>query len=295
MATLDDYIDQVRQNVHDLTGADWSDAELTKHINNARTRVALDTHCVRQFKTGLQAIGGQEQYPMTGAVGNVVITAAGSGYSSAPTVVFTGGGFSTTAAATATVESGAVTAITMTSWGEGYTSVPAVSFTGGGGTGATGTATTLIKVQDIVSISVLWNNLRYTFSYIPFTGFQAYMRMNPLMQQNPGIWTNIPQAKVVFLYPIPNEDQVYELEWDCVCLPNDLTTGSEEDVQIIPPNDDGVQFYASHMALLKLQNYDQAMVMRNMYKARIKEILITQQDVKITNPYRAYAGRIWRS
>ena len=63
----------------------------------------------------------------------------GSGYTSAPTVAFSGGGGSS-AAATATVSGGKVTKVTMTNNGTGYTSVPTVSFSGGGGSGAAATA-----------------------------------------------------------------------------------------------------------------------------------------------------------
>ena len=59
------------------------------------------------------------------------IDEAGAGYSSAPTVVFSGGGGSG-AAATATLTGDAVTAITLTDPGTGYTSAPTISFTGGG-------------------------------------------------------------------------------------------------------------------------------------------------------------------
>jgi hypothetical protein len=70
-----------------------------------------------------------------GTITSVTVTAGGSGYTSAPTVTFTGGG-GTGAAATATVAGGAVTAVTLTSPGTGYTSAPTITFTGGGGTGA---------------------------------------------------------------------------------------------------------------------------------------------------------------
>lgn len=63
------------------------------------------------------------------------ISAAGSGYSSAPTVSFSGGGGSGVAA-TATISAGAVIGLTFTNFGSGYTSAPTVSFSGGGGSGA---------------------------------------------------------------------------------------------------------------------------------------------------------------
>ena len=67
------------------------------------------------------------------------VTAGGSGYTSAPTVSFTGGG-GTGAEATATVSSGAVDSVAIANAGEGYTAAPAVVFTGGAGSGAAATA-----------------------------------------------------------------------------------------------------------------------------------------------------------
>ena len=73
-------------------------------------------------------------------VNSVSIANAGSGYTSAPTISFTGGNSSTGAAATATVDGGKIVAITVTTYGVGYSSAPAVTFTGGGGTGAAAVA-----------------------------------------------------------------------------------------------------------------------------------------------------------
>lgn len=65
---------------------------------------------------------------------------SGSGYTSAPTVSFSGGA-GTGAAGTAVIVDGQVTAINITAAGTGYTSAPTITLTGGGGTGATATAT----------------------------------------------------------------------------------------------------------------------------------------------------------
>jgi phage tail sheath protein FI len=86
-----------------------------------------------------------EQAPdNTGKLASIAVTAQGAGYSSAPTVSFSGGGGSG-AAATAVLGTGGdadkVVSVTITNAGSGYTSAPTVSFSGGGGTGATATAT----------------------------------------------------------------------------------------------------------------------------------------------------------
>lgn len=95
------------------------------------------------------SIGG----PGTGAAGSIVLdttpstsvfafvdlTNGGTGYTSSPTVIISGGG-GTGAMATATLTGNQVTAINITANGSGYTSAPTISFTGGGGTGAAATA-----------------------------------------------------------------------------------------------------------------------------------------------------------
>lgn len=63
----------------------------------------------------------------------------GSGYTSAPTVTFSGGG-GTGAAGTAIVTNGRITGINITNGGTGYTSAPTIAFTGGNGAGAAATA-----------------------------------------------------------------------------------------------------------------------------------------------------------
>lgn len=85
--------------------------------------------------------------PMAGKITQFVVTNGGSGYTSAPTVSFSGGGGSG-AAATAIISGGKVVAVVInnaseiTSNGSGYTSAPTVVFnnTGTGGSGAAATA-----------------------------------------------------------------------------------------------------------------------------------------------------------
>jgi hypothetical protein len=61
-------------------------------------------------------------------VQSIVVSNGGSGYTSAPTVSFSGGG-------------GPISQLLVTNWGSGYRSAPTVAITGGGGSGATATAT----------------------------------------------------------------------------------------------------------------------------------------------------------
>ena len=73
-----------------------------------------------------------------GGIERAEVSAAGSGYTSAPTVTITGDG--TGATATATVSGNAVTAINITAKGSGYTFAN-IAITGGGGSSAAANAT----------------------------------------------------------------------------------------------------------------------------------------------------------
>ena len=70
------------------------------------------------------------------AVTAMELLTAGTGYTSPPTVTFTGGGGSG-AVAEATIANGKVTGFNLKKGGTGYTTAPTVGFTGGGGSGAT--------------------------------------------------------------------------------------------------------------------------------------------------------------
>ena len=75
----------------------------------------------------------------------------GSGYTSAPTVSFSGGGGSG-ATGTASVSNCLVSGVSITAGGSGYTSAPGISYSGGGGSGASGTVN--ISGGAVTSVSI---------------------------------------------------------------------------------------------------------------------------------------------
>lgn len=93
------------------------------------------------------------------SVASISVTAAGSGYTSAPTVTIaapdTG---SSNATATAALDGSTVDTVTVTFPGAGYSTAPSVTFSGGGGSGATATAT----------LSTAWSYAS-NFDYTPST------------------------------------------------------------------------------------------------------------------------------
>lgn len=87
---------------------------------------------------------------LTGVM-HVRMTNEGNGYTSAPTVAFSGGGGAGAAALALTGTDGKVIALCITNEGTGYTSPPAVEFSGGGGTGAAGTAVIQVAEAKLIA------------------------------------------------------------------------------------------------------------------------------------------------
>ncbi|HEX8838364.1 MAG TPA: hypothetical protein VF748_15580 [Candidatus Acidoferrum sp.] len=318
---LSDYISQVQFLVHDATNADFSQVELVNAINNARTAVSLDFHCVRQLfiappnnapispiYTPVSVIQNVEAYPLSAANGNngqvvgVALTSGGSGYTSLPTVsIAAGPAGSVPALAQAVIQGGVVTQINMTQWGQGYTpslpgsaTLPTVTISGGGGSGAAGFAVMFNNVFNVISISYIWGNQRYMLKFRGFTFFQAYMRALLTFTQRALIWTIHEQSGNVLIQPPP--DQAYVSEWDVLALPLPLpNTPSVADTQVVQPWADAVQYYAAMLCLNKLQNFEQAEYYLRLYSARVPKIIIGAGGIRIPNPYhRTFQRRVAR-
>jgi len=103
-----------------------------------KTTVAWSTYDM-DVDTLIRLFGGTKIAGIIGAVSSSIVTAPGTGYTSAPTVAFSGGG-GTGAAGTAIISAGAVTGVTITNPGSGYTTAPTIALSGGAGTGATATS-----------------------------------------------------------------------------------------------------------------------------------------------------------
>jgi hypothetical protein len=291
MYLLSDYILQVQELVHDTAGIDFLPSELINWINNSRKRVALDFHNVRYFFQNASLIGGKEQYPITGGIYGLTIAAGGANYSS-PVITIAPPASGITAQAQAVVSGGVITQINMTNWGTGYTSAPAVAVADPTGVGANLVAMSSYLLFDLLSLSPLWGTQRYTMGWLPFTPFQAFCRSNPTLQRQPGVWSLIQEANIAFVYPIP--DQNYPVDIDGVGLPAPLVNTTDVDTQILDPQADCVQYYAAHLALLKMQNFDQADYYHKKYKTRQAEIGVTRYTRRIPNIYRNYFRRINR-
>jgi hypothetical protein len=123
--------------------------------------------------------------------------------------------------------------------------------------------------------------------------FQAFCRANLTLQSRPVVWSMIQEINTFFVYPIPDQTYLYDL--DAIGLPMPLVQTTDIDNQVLLPPADCVQFYAAHLALLKLQNFEsQAEYMHKKYKARMLEVQATRQDRRIPNIYRNAYRRVAR-
>ena len=95
-----------------------------------------------------------------GAITGVTVTANGSGYTSAPSVVITDSGSGSGASGTALLSPGGVEGVTVPYGGSSYTSAPNVSFVGGGGSGATGVVS--LNATSILRVDVAAGGSGYT-------------------------------------------------------------------------------------------------------------------------------------
>jgi hypothetical protein len=117
-----------------------------------------------------------------GNVESITVANGGSGYTSAPSVTISGGGFGASGAhASATVSGGAVTGFTITTNGSYYTAEPTLTLSGGGGSGAQGTPVVIKPSTAGIGAGAFYN----IFNSIKDTGsFPATITMNHSTQQN---------------------------------------------------------------------------------------------------------------
>lgn len=146
------------------------------------------------------------------------------------------------------------------------------------------------KVFAVKGVSFIYANYRYSIPVFPMSVYQAYVRIYP--QQ----YLYIPTAGAqygqgvngsLYLYPIP--DHIYNMEWDCFCLPKDLL--DDHDYEAIPPPwTDAVSYFAAHLAYLGLQNLNAAQYYMNLYDDMVHRYSAYARPGRSINPYGRWAA-----
>jgi Putative Ig domain/Bacterial Ig-like domain (group 3) len=155
---------------------------------SATMAVSTSASTTQQVTTGnttisLTTVSFPTTNPLETGVLGVTVTAGGTGYTSAPTVSFSGGGGSG-AAATATISGGVVTSFTITNFGSGYTAAPSVTLTGGGGSGATATTTIGLPIASSgttpITLNATVNAANTSVGFIPSGTLQFFDNGSPI-------------------------------------------------------------------------------------------------------------------
>lgn len=291
MSDLFEYLKDTQRFLRDGNQELVDVGDLTRYINLARREVAMRAQCVRVLP------------PISGQILSAEIAAGGSGYI-APEVqisfpdspdgqlAYPNGAQAT---ATATQTAGVITSVDITFGGFGYFQ-PLITITDPAGSDAEITATVspiltanfaqevynfkdidlstfpgVKSVYAVLSFSFLYANGRYSALVYSFSQYQALIR-----QYGPGAYYYVPCFGVqygrgtngsIYFYPPPS--QVLQMEWDCLCLPNDLEAQADYDA-IPEPWTDAVPYWAAHLAYLGLQNHNFARSYKDMFDERMQ-------------------------
>lgn len=302
---LDSYIQQAQAFIRDRGEHVVNPADLRTYINRARREIALRTQCIRILT------------PIGGSVMTITVTAAGTGYT-APVVTLSApdapngalplpNGLQATAAAQ--LVGGQIAGISVTNGGAGYFN-PSATITDPHGTGATATVQVspinitqqgqevyrfadaalaqfpgVGSIFNVHSVSFIYANYRYSLPCYPFSVYQARIRQYPVLYQYvPTMCAQYGQGAngSIYFYPIPSN--LYQMEWDCFCLPVDLT--DDADAEAIPaPWTDNVPYFAAHLAFLEMQNLNAAKFYFELHDQMVHRYSAWTRPGRITNPY----------
>jgi len=307
--SLFDYLKEVTRLLREQNQTFVNPDSLIAYINEARKEVAMKAQCIRVLT------------PISGAITGWSITAAGSGYSSNPTFTVSApdmpSGFlpfpnGDQATASGAVQSGAIVAIDSSYGGSGYFQ-PTLTITDATGSGATATPSLSFinqvnqgqekyafsdidlsanpgceSVYFVRSISILYNNYRYSLPCYAFSVYQSMIRQFPFQYQYvPTFSSQFGQGAdgSFFVYPLPS--QSYACEWDCNVIPSDLI--DDQSYEALPePWRAAVKYHAAHLAFLELQNYNAAAYYKTLFDEKVLGRSNYARAGRMVNPYGRY-------
>ena len=293
---LTTYLKRTTRLLHDPTYQFYSQADLVDNINEARGWVAAEGQCIKVLPPG------------TNGIASITVTAGGSGYLTAPTVVITGNG--TGAAATANLTGDAVTSVTVTAAGSGYDNTTTISFTSASGIDAAATPVinclNTVASQEIYtfaaanafaqltsgvdsvlfvqSIAVSWGALKPTLQQWNWDDLQARVRAYPIVSGQPAMFAQFGQGEngSVYIQPVPT--QALPMEWNCVCTPIDLV--DDATAEAIPfPWVNCVPYYAAYLAFMNGRRPIEAQNMLKLYDDNMKRARTVSESTYIPDYY----------
>ena len=305
MGGYNTYMQQTQRFLRDARQEKINADDMLNYVNRARREVAERTQCVRRLT------------PIAGSVVAGGVVAGGSGYTN-PTLVISPPDFppgtpvypnGAQATGTVTQTGGVITAVNIIFGGAGYFS-PLATITDPTGTGASVTLQLspinqlnpgqesynfsdidvsvfpgVESVFFIQSVSVIYANYRYSLPMYDFSTYQAKIRQYPYQYQYvPAFCSQYGQGAGGSFYAYPLPSQIYQWEFDGICVPQDLI--NDQSVDVIPsPWDDVVPYFAAHLAFLELQNLNAAEYYLNLFdKMTLRKSQYARGSRRI-NPY----------
>lgn len=281
--------------------------DLMVYINRARREVAGRTQCIRRLT------------PISGQVVDGTVVLGGSGYVN-PVATITPPDFPSgvlpspsgrQATATAQQIGGVITDITINDGGDGYFA-PQVTITDiGPGTGATailsispintlnigqevypfsgiylGNWPGVDTVHAIKSASVIYANYRYMLPMYDFSTYQSQIRQYPFQYQYvPTFCSQFGQGNGGSFYAYPLPSQTYQWEFDCFCLPTNMTLDNSIPEAIPQPWTDAVPYMAASLAYMELQNFNFAKFYMEEFDKRTLGYSSYARPGRRVNPY----------
>lgn len=298
---LSGYITQVRYLLHDANSNFYSDQQLTDYINSARERVTRDTGCLReivvaqtpcQVAPGATVNGAAPAFP-TQWVANTAVTANTFVFNNIYIYQYVTGGTSSSSAP-----------IYPQSTANNYTNYPpstpfadgtaTLQYVGNCENVSYAALTNLMgssplspstgnTVLDIININLYWGNTRVPLDYLAWSDFNTRLRFWQNYIGRPLAFSVYGQGQI-YLGPVP--DQIYQIEVDCVVLPNplSLTSASTADT-ITDPYTSCVKFYAAYLAKFYEQSFGESEIFKQEYLKQATSVLNTTFTRRIPSPY----------
>ena len=301
MATLNTYITQVRRLLHDANGNFYSDSQLTDYINSARERTVRDTGCLREIvvtQTPCQVaptatIGSVTPANPTAWVANTAVTvntfvfsnifiyqyttAGTSGDTAPPYPGNNTNNYSNYPPSTAFADGTAQLTYVGNCENISYAALTQLM-------GSTPLAPSSGNtVLDILNINLYWGNTRVPLDYLSWTDFNSRLRFWQNYIGRPLAFSIYGQGQI-YLGPVP--DQIYQIEIDCVVLPNPLSTSSPNTTDSInDPYSTCVQFYAAYLAKYYEQSYGESEIYKQEYSKHITSVINSVFTRRIPSAY----------
>lgn len=141
------------------------------------------------------------------------------------------------------------------------------------------------SIEGVLNVSVSWGAQKPTLAQMVWSDFQARLRSYAFSLQNfPQVWAQYGQGVngSIYLWPIPS--QALAMDWDCWCLPVDLTSDSTPEA--IPyPWTDAIKYYAAMLAYENSQRAEDADRKMKQYERAMKFAQANAQGPFIPNMY----------